>query len=96
MLEHENVREVSVVGLPDEKYGEVVAAFVIPRGEISVEDVRNWVRERLSNHLVPKHVFFVDDYPKTASGKIQKFLLRKEYGPKVVERPNEVTDAEAS
>lgn len=96
LLGHDNVREVSVVGLPDEKYGEVVAAFVIPRGELSAEDVRKWVRERLSNHLVPKHVFFVDDYPKTASGKIQKFILRKEYASKVVKQPNEVTDVEAS
>ena len=96
LLAHEHVREVSVVGLPDEKYGEVVAAFVIPRGEISADDVRSWVRERLSNHLVPKHVFFVDDYPKTASGKIQKFILRKEYTPKVLKQPNEITDAEAS
>ena len=96
LLAHEHVREVSVVGLPDEKYGEVVAAFVIPRGEISADDVRSWVRERLSNHLVPKYVFFVDDYPKTASGKIQKFILRKEYTPKVLKQPNGITDAEAS
>ncbi|KIW38503.1 uncharacterized protein PV06_09459 [Exophiala oligosperma] len=78
------VAEVSVVGLPDPKYGEIVAAFVIrrhhlPSGEknpITVDEVRSWVRDRMSHHLVPKYVFFVDDYPKTASGKIQKFKLR--------------------
>ena len=83
LLGHEKIWEVSVVGLPDEKYGEVVAAFVIPRqraGEaaISIEEVRSWVRDKLSHHLVPKHVFFVDEYPKTASGKIQKFKLRED------------------
>jgi len=89
LFAHPPISEVSAVGLPDEKYGEVVAAFIIrrhakhhPHGgeaeikEISIEEVRSWVRERLSHHLVPKWVFFVDEYPKTASGKIQKFKLR--------------------
>jgi acyl-coenzyme A synthetase/AMP-(fatty) acid ligase len=40
-------------------------------------DVREWVRGQLSNHLVPKYVFWVKEYPKTASGKIQKFKLRE-------------------
>lgn len=75
------IAEVSVVGLPDTKYGEVVAAFVVRKhhlqsGEapITLEEVRSWVKERMSHHLVPKHVFFVDGYPKTASGKIRKSL----------------------
>jgi len=38
--------------------------------------VRNWVRERLSHHLVPKYVFWVEDFPKTASGKVQRFKLK--------------------
>jgi TBC1 domain family member 8/9 len=90
LFAHPKVAEVSVVGLPDEKYGEVVAAFVIPRkkaGEerISIEEVKSWVRERLSHHLVPKYVFFVEEYPKTASGKIQKFKLRDD-GKKLLEQ----------
>lgn len=50
---HPDIVEASVVGLSDERYGEVVAAFVVPRKDavISVEDVRRWVRERLSHHL---------------------------------------------
>ncbi|ETN40855.1 uncharacterized protein HMPREF1541_05135 [Cyphellophora europaea CBS 101466] len=80
------VGEVSVVGLPDEKYGEVVAAFMVPRkgAKLSSAEVRDWVREKLSHHLVPKYVFWVDEYPKTASGKIQKFLLR-DVGKKLLE-----------
>ncbi|KIX10049.1 uncharacterized protein Z518_01130 [Rhinocladiella mackenziei CBS 650.93] len=80
LFAHPKIAEVSVVGLPDERYGEVVAAFVIrkhhlPPGEkdITVEEVRNWVKERMSHHLVPKYVFFVSEYPKTASGKIRKW-----------------------
>lgn len=50
---HPSVQEVSVVGLPDERYGEVVAAFVIPqqRAKVTAEEVRTWVREKLSHHL---------------------------------------------
>jgi acyl-CoA synthetase (AMP-forming)/AMP-acid ligase II len=79
LLAHSNVQEVSVVGLPDEKYGEVVAAFIVQRrgSKLSSKDVRDWVREELSGHLVPKYVFWVDDYPKTASNKIQKFKLQE-------------------
>jgi TBC1 domain family member 8/9 len=82
LFAHPKVSEVSVVGVPDERYGEVVAAFVIPRrkaGEqrITIEEVRSWAREKLSHYLAPKYVFFVDSYPKTASGKIQKFKLRE-------------------
>ncbi|KAI5357187.1 putative AMP-dependent synthetase/ligase, AMP-binding, AMP-binding enzyme domain, ANL [Septoria linicola] len=81
LLSHDGVREVSVVGLPDEKYGEVVAAFVVKNKggkEIEAKEVRDFVREHLSGHLVPKYVFWVNDYPKTASGKIQKFKLQED------------------
>jgi len=81
LLASPKISEVSVVGLPDAKYGEVVAAFVIRKhhlqpGEepITVDEVRSWVKERMSHHLVPKYVFFVAEYPKTASGKIRKSL----------------------
>ncbi|KAK5157127.1 hypothetical protein LTS14_004645 [Recurvomyces mirabilis] len=79
LLAHDEVREASVVGLPDKKYGEVVAAFVVRHKGVQLEadTVRKWVRTELSGHLVPKYVFWVDDYPKTASGKIQKFILRE-------------------
>jgi acyl-CoA synthetase (AMP-forming)/AMP-acid ligase II len=80
LLANDKVREASVVGLPDEKYGEVVAAFVIVHRNEKMEagEVRSWVKEKLSHHLAPKYVFFeVTEYPKTASGKIQKFKLRE-------------------
>jgi len=105
---HETVSEASVVGLPDDRYGECVAAFIVTHHNVKVgvddalegdpavdekiatgggeggnekvftrEMAREWVREKLSNHLVPKYVFWVKEYPKTASGKIQKFKLRE-------------------
>lgn len=78
------VQEVSVAGVPDERLGEAVAAFIIRRhghehdgaAQLTEAAVRDWVRSHLSSHLVPKHVFWVDEYPTTASGKIQKFKLR--------------------
>lgn len=81
LLTHPAISEVSVVGLPDERYGEVVAAFVVRRtGKeemLSEVHLQSWVREKLSHHLVPKYVFWVEEYPKTASGKIQRFKLRE-------------------
>ena len=89
LFQHPQVAEVSVVGVPDEKYGESVAAFVIVHegvvpeggtpgkgGVLTREEIREWVRTHLSGHLVPKHIWFVQQYPKTASGKIQKFKLK--------------------
>ncbi|KAK3987436.1 hypothetical protein QBC44DRAFT_343979 [Cladorrhinum sp. PSN332] len=79
----EAVAEVSVVGVEDKVYGESVAAFVIlhqhhqPEGEEGEEMIKQYVRDRLSQHLVPKYVFFVREFAKTASGKIQKFKLRE-------------------
>ncbi|KAA8647146.1 putative AMP-binding enzyme [Aspergillus tanneri] len=85
ILTYPDVSDVSVVGVPDERYGEVVAAFIVPRGPIdevsSREKIRQWVREKLSNHLVPKYIFFLkpeDTFPKTGSGKIQKFKLKQD------------------
>jgi acyl-CoA synthetase (AMP-forming)/AMP-acid ligase II len=52
LFAHTGVKEVSVVGLPDERYGEVVAAFIVKGdGDVSADEVRNWVREKLSHHL---------------------------------------------
>ncbi|KAF2729566.1 acetyl-CoA synthetase-like protein [Polyplosphaeria fusca] len=80
LFAHGAVSEVSVVGLPDERYGEVVAAFIVTHagqeGKVTAEEMREWVRTRLSGHLVPKYVFWIDEYPKTPSGKIQKFKLK--------------------
>ncbi|KAF1985348.1 acyl-CoA synthetase/AMP-acid ligase-like protein II [Aulographum hederae CBS 113979] len=85
LFAHPGVGEVSVCGVPDEKYGEVVAAFVVKKSgwknedgeELTAEAIREWVKEKLSGYLAPKYVFWVDTYPKTASGKIQKFKIRE-------------------
>jgi fatty-acyl-CoA synthase len=75
-----------VVGIASKKYGEEVGAFVIlhPNVTMSEEDVRDFCRGKISRFKIPKYVFFVDGYPLTASGKIQKYQLR-EIGLKKVE-----------
>lgn len=73
------VKDVQVVGVPDAKYGEVVGAFVMRAkgSDISEEDVREYAQTRIARYKCPKYVWFVDEYPLTASGKIQKYKLRE-------------------
>jgi fatty-acyl-CoA synthase len=72
------VKDVQVVGVPDAKYGEVVGAFIVRAegSDISEGDVQEFTRARMARYKCPKHVLFVDTFPMTASGKIQKYKLR--------------------
>ena len=80
LLGHENIQDVSVVGVPDERMGEVGRAFVVsrPGSSPSGEEIITWARERLANFKVPKQVSFIDELPRNASGKVQKFLLKED------------------
>ncbi len=73
----EGIADVQVVGVPSRRYGEEVGAFIkLKKGAgIQAEDVRDFCRGRISRYKIPKHVAFVDAYPLTASGKIQKYKL---------------------
>ena len=73
------VEDAQVVGIPDAKYGEIVGAFVrrSAGSDISESDVQEFARARMARYKAPKHVFFVDAFPMTASGKIQKYKLRE-------------------
>ena len=73
------VEDAQVVGVPDPKYGEVVGAFIRLKtgADITEGDVQEFARARMARYKAPKYVFFVDEYPMTASGKIQKFKLRE-------------------
>lgn len=74
------VKDVQVVGVPSEKYGEEVAAYVQLMEGASLEphDVQDFCRGKIARYKIPKYVFFVDKFPLTASGKIQKYLLRED------------------
>ena len=79
LLRHPAVQEVAIVGLPDEKWGETPHAFVVLReGASATEaDIITLARDRLAHFKAPRGVTFVGELPKTATGKIQKFVLRK-------------------
>ena len=81
LLEHASVAEVAVVGLPDETWGEVIAAFVRTEGsqELDRDALHDHCRARLSPQKTPTLWCRVDAYPMTGSGKIQKFRLRDGY-----------------
>ena len=76
---HPEIADVQVYGVPDEKYGESIAAAVQKRAGsgLTEEDVREFCRENIAHYKVPRYVDFVEEYPMTASGKIQKYKLRE-------------------
>jgi len=78
LLRHPSVLEVAVVGLPHEKWGEAPHAFVVlkPGANLTEEELRGFARERLAGFKVPKGMTLVGELPKTATGKIQKYVLR--------------------
>jgi fatty-acyl-CoA synthase len=79
LFSHPGVAEVAVIGLPDERWGEQVAAVVRPKDPAappSPEELRDWCRERISSHKTPARWFFTQAYPMTPSGKVQKFALK--------------------
>ena len=78
LLRHPAVQEAAIVGLPDERWGETPQAFVVLRdGQTASEDeIIAFARERLAHFKAPRGVTFVTELPKTATGKIQKYVLR--------------------
>jgi fatty-acyl-CoA synthase len=75
---HPAVQAVEVVGVPSPKYGEEVGAFIRTKNgnEVLEEDIIDFCRGKISRYKIPKYVFFVEEFPMTASGKIQKYKLR--------------------
>lgn len=78
---HPKVFDVQVVGVPDPVYGEETAAWIILRDgeQATSEEIREFCRDQISRQKIPRHIFFIDSYPMTASGKIQKFKLREDF-----------------
>ena len=76
---HPDISDVQVYGVPDARYGEQIAAAVKrrPDSDLTAEDVKDYCHENIAYYKVPEYVDFVDDYPMTASGKIQKYRLRE-------------------
>ena len=83
----EGVKDVQVAGIPSKKYGEEVGAFIILHEGVDMHesDVRDFCMGKISRYKIPRYVFFVDEFPMTGSGKIQKFKL-KDLGVELCEK----------
>jgi acetyl-CoA synthetase len=84
LMAHEATADVAVVGVPDELRGEAVTAFVVTKPSVVgtpqlAEELQDLVRSRLAKHLYPRHIVFVDELPRTPSGKVQRNVLRKRW-----------------
>ena len=80
LYQHPAIQDVQCVGVPDPRYGEELCACIIVKAGIDVdaEAIRDFCRERIAHYKVPRHVQFVSEFPITVTGKIQKFILRKQ------------------
>ncbi|MDQ1660418.1 MAG: fatty-acyl-CoA synthase [Blastococcus sp.] len=79
LFSHEDIAEVAVIGVADERWGEQIAAVIRakdPSAPPTPEALRAWCRERIAAHKVPSYWYFTQSYPMTPSGKVQKFVLR--------------------
>ena len=80
LLTHPKIEDVAVVGLPDERYGEEVCAWIrlSANEEASEEEIREFCRDQIAHYKIPRFIRFVDAFPMTVTGKIQKFLIREQ------------------
>jgi acyl-CoA synthetase (AMP-forming)/AMP-acid ligase II len=81
VFSHPAVAEVAVIGVPDEKWGEMVAALVVVAEgqQVTAEEIVAHCRSRIAGYKIPKRVEFRDELARTATGKIQKFKLREDF-----------------
>ncbi|NLX93820.1 MAG: AMP-binding protein [Clostridiales bacterium] len=75
----DKVKDVQVIGVPSKKYGEEICACIIPKDDVELteEEVKEYYKQNLAHHKIPSYVWFMSEFPMTASGKIQKVVLRE-------------------
>ncbi|HEX6551729.1 MAG TPA: AMP-binding protein [Ktedonobacteraceae bacterium] len=80
LVRHPKIADAQVLGVPDAFFGEELLAVVLPKEgeEISEQELRDFCKERISHQKIPRYIQFVKSYPMTASGKVQKFVLREQ------------------
>jgi fatty-acyl-CoA synthase len=79
LYRHPKIQDVQVFGIPDERYGEELCAWIKVRGgeELTAEEVRDFCRDQIAHYKVPRHIRFVEEFPMTVTGKMQKFIMRE-------------------
>jgi len=80
LIRHPKVADVQVLGVPDAFFGEELLAVVIPKAgeQVTEQELRDYCRGQISHQKIPRYFQFVENYPLTASGKVQKFVLRED------------------
>jgi fatty-acyl-CoA synthase len=80
LYSHPAIKDVQVIGVPDERYGEELCAWVIRNAgaEVTEEDIRAYCRGQIAHYKIPRYIVFVDSWPMTVSGKVQKYKMREE------------------
>ncbi len=79
LMTNENIEQVQVVGIPDQKFGEQVAAVIKlkQKKEITQDELKEWCKGKIANYKIPYYIKFTSDFPMTANGKVQKYKLRE-------------------
>jgi fatty-acyl-CoA synthase len=79
LYRHPDIQDVQVFGVPDAKYGEELCAWIIAKAGVNLdeEDVRRFCQDRISHYKIPRHIRFVESFPSTVTGKVQKFAMRE-------------------
>ncbi len=79
LYRHPAVQDVQVIGVPDAKYGEELCAWIVlkPGAAAGEDDIRAFCRDQIARHKVPRHIRFVESFPMTVTGKVQKFVMRE-------------------
>ena len=77
---HAKISEVQVIGVPDPKYGEEIMAWikVKPGEQVSEEESKEYCKGKIAHYKIPRYIKFVDSFPMTVTGKVQKFLMRQQ------------------
>ncbi len=79
LYRHPDIQDVQVFGVPDTKYGEELCAWIVVRAGATLDEeaVRSYCQDRISHYKIPRHIRFVESFPSTVTGKVQKFAMRE-------------------
>ncbi|MDP7547063.1 MAG: AMP-binding protein, partial [Alphaproteobacteria bacterium] len=80
LYRHDKIQDVQVVGIPDPKFGEELCAWIVLReGEVAEEEeIKEFCHGQIAHYKVPRYIKFVDEFPMTVTGKVQKFVMREQ------------------
>jgi fatty-acyl-CoA synthase len=78
LYRHPSIRDIQIVGLPDDRFGEELCAWIVlqPEARIGTDDIRAFCRGQIAHFKIPRYIKFVDAFPTTATGKVQKFMIQ--------------------